>query len=202
MTYHHGDARAALIAAAGEWLEEVGAAGLSLRGVAERAGLSRQAPYNHFADKEAMLAVLAAQGFERLAAAVRAASGWRAGVAALAAAGEAYIGFAQARPALFRLMFARELVDIARFPEAAAAAGDALAALTQVVAGLCPAARVADVSLAAWSIVHGYATLTNEAGIEPPARRTARARQFAEIVAASARTAADGTNTRSREHGA
>ncbi|PXA97144.1 TetR family transcriptional regulator, partial [Nostoc sp. 3335mG] len=54
MAYHHGDARAVLIAAAGEWLEEVGAAGLSLRGVAERAGLSRQAPYNHFADKEAM----------------------------------------------------------------------------------------------------------------------------------------------------
>lgn len=68
--YHHGDARNALITAAGELLETVGAAGLSLRQVAERAGLSRQAPYNHFDDKEALLAELARIGFERLAAAV------------------------------------------------------------------------------------------------------------------------------------
>ena len=71
LEYHHGDARNALVAAAGELLERAGAAGLPLRQVAERAALSRQAPYNHFTDKEALLAQLARAGFERLTAALR-----------------------------------------------------------------------------------------------------------------------------------
>lgn len=186
MAYHHGDARAALVLAAGELLEEVGAALVSLRGVAERAGLSRQAPYNHFTDKEAMLAALVTIGFHRLAADLRAAAEGQTSALALASAGEAYIAFAQERPALFRLMFARELVEIAKFPEAAAASADAYAALSVVVATLCPANRVGDLGLAAWCIVHGYATLCNEAGIEAPERRSQRARQFSLIIAASA----------------
>jgi AcrR family transcriptional regulator len=55
-------------------LENVGAAGLSLRQLSERAELSRQAAYNHFVDKQALLAELAVAGFERLMAAVRQAS--------------------------------------------------------------------------------------------------------------------------------
>ncbi len=74
-SYHHGDARNALLTAAGELLEQTGAAGLSLRQVAERAGLSRQAPYNHFADKAALLAELVADGFGRLRDAMSAAEG-------------------------------------------------------------------------------------------------------------------------------
>src|SRR6185437_14498166 len=70
--YHHGDARNALLAAAADLLEEVGAAGLSLRQVAEHAGLSRQAPYNHFENKEALLAELVRDGFDQLAASLAA----------------------------------------------------------------------------------------------------------------------------------
>ena len=64
--YHHGDARNALLRAAAELLEATGAAGLSLRQLSDRAGLSRQASYNHFADKEALLAELVCNGFRRL----------------------------------------------------------------------------------------------------------------------------------------
>ena len=87
---------ACLIQAAAELLESVGAANLSLRGIAERAG------------------------FDRLASQVDAASAHLSGHEALAKAGEAYIAFAQDAPALFRLMFSRELVDKAKFPDAAA----------------------------------------------------------------------------------
>ena len=111
---------ACLIQAAAELLESVGAANLSLRGIAERAGLSRQAPYTHFADKEPLLATLVVTGFDRLASQVDAASAHLSGHEALAKAGEAYIAFAQDAPALFRLMFSRELVDKAKFPDAAA----------------------------------------------------------------------------------
>lgn len=179
--YHHGDARNALVAAAGELLEGVGAAGLSLRQVAERAGLSRQAPYNHFADKEALLADLARAGFERLTIALHEAMTDSTGEIALAAVGDAYIAFAQGSPALFRLMFSRELVDLSRFPEAATAAASSFGALVRVVATIVSEDAVADRSLAAWCIVHGYATLCIETGLEPVSERSKRAREFARL---------------------
>lgn len=185
--YHHGDARNALLSAASGLLEKVGAAGLSLRQVAERAGLSRQAPYNHFENKEALLAELARQGFEQLAASLSAGGDPKARNA-LERAGDAYIRQAQQAPALFRLMFSRELVDLSRFPAAAQAGGDAFDKLNEIVAAFAPADQVRELALAAWSLVHGYATLCVEVGLEPDARRGARARLFARIIRRAAGT--------------
>src|SRR5690606_2213787 len=64
--YHHGDLRATLLREAALLLREQGVEGLSLRRLAERAGVSRTAPYHHFADKNALLCALAEQGFRRL----------------------------------------------------------------------------------------------------------------------------------------
>lgn len=183
--YHHGDARNALLGAASDLLEKVGAAGLSLRQVAERAGLSRQAPYNHFENKEALLAELARQGFERLAASLAAGADPKA-KSALERAADAYIRHAQQAPALFRLMFSRELVDLARFPAAARAGSNAFEKLNEIVAAFTPPERVRDLALAAWSLVHGYATLCIEVALEPDARRAARARLFARIIQSAA----------------
>ena len=183
--YHHGDARQALIAAASELLETLGAAGLSLRQLAERAGLSRQAPYNHFADKEALLAELVRIGFERLSRELQEATGDSSGEAALAVAAEAYIAFARQSPALFRLMFSRELVDRSRFPDAQAAAEATFSELAKVITTIVPAEQVEDSALAAWCIVHGYATLCNETELEPASQRKVRATQFAHLFAAS-----------------
>jgi AcrR family transcriptional regulator len=179
--YHHGDARNALLAAANALLEREGAAGLSLRKVAERARLSRQAPYNHFRDKEALLAELVREGFGQLRDSVHLA-GQSAGAEGLAAAADAYIAFAQAKPALFRLMFSRELVDLSKFPEAAEAGAAAFLQLTAVVARFAKPDRVNDLSLAAWSLVHGYSMLCIESHLEPSERRSQRARLFAHII--------------------
>jgi AcrR family transcriptional regulator len=178
--YHHGNAREALLAAATDLLESEGAAGLSLRQVAERARLSRQAPYNHFADKETLMAELVRAAFDRLCAAVTDASGQGADALALAAA--AYIQFAQDSPAAFRLMFSRDMVDLSKFPDAKAAAVRAFGSLSTIVAGFAPANLVADLSLAAWSLVHGYATLCIEAKLEPDERRSERAHLFARLI--------------------
>lgn len=185
--HHHGNAREALIQAATELLETTGAANLSLRGIAERAGLSRQAPYNHFTDKEALLAALVVVGFERMADEIGLASSGLGGEMALARAGEAYIAFAQSAPALFRLMFACELVNQTRFPDAAAAGAKAFAVMVGVVRTIVPQGRVDEISLAAWCIVHGYATLCIEIGLEPSDRRTERAQQFVRLIVASTR---------------
>lgn len=183
--YHHGNARNALLAAAADLLEKVGAAGLSLRQLAEHAGLSRQAPYNHFDNKEALLAELVRDGFDQLAKSLATGRDPKSRNA-LARAADAYICRAQEAPALFRLMFSQELVDLSRFPPAARAGAAAFDELKQIVAAFAPADRVGELSLAAWSLVHGYATLCIEIALEPVGRRAERAELFAHIIRAAA----------------
>jgi AcrR family transcriptional regulator len=182
-TYHHGDARNALLRAAAELLETTGAAGLSLRQLAERAGLSRQAPYNHFADKEALLAELVRDGFEKLGQNTATAGYSDASPAVrLERVGEGYIAFAQNAPALFRLMFSKEIVDLSRHPAAQAAAAACFQRLAEVVGGVAEPDTTADLALASWSIVHGYATLCIEMGLETPDKRHSRAKLFANLI--------------------
>jgi AcrR family transcriptional regulator len=107
-TYHHGDLRAALIAATATEIERIGYENLSLRELAASLGVSRAAPYRHFADRRALLAALAADGFDRLAAIYRGAAG-KTPETRLTASGRAYLAFAAERPQLFRLMFASDL---------------------------------------------------------------------------------------------
>src|SRR5258706_77678 len=78
-TYHHGDLPAALLRAAGRTLEKRGIGALSLRDTARQAGVSHNAPYRHFSDREALLAALAAEGFAMLGERLRGAHGSVAG---------------------------------------------------------------------------------------------------------------------------
>src|ERR1700678_2436701 len=64
--YHHGDLRRSLIDAGCAMLSEEQNWNFSLREVARRAGVSHNAPYNHFADKHDLLAAIAATGFQEL----------------------------------------------------------------------------------------------------------------------------------------
>lgn len=152
--YHHGDLRRVLLRAAVTALDEVGPAALSLRDLARRAGVSHAAPAHHFGDKAGLLTALAVEGFDLLAEALRAAGG------DLLDAGVAYVRFAVDHRAHFEVMFRPELYrpDDAAVVAARARAG---AELRAGVGGRStgPAEeREADV-LAAWSIVHGFATL-------------------------------------------
>ncbi len=110
--------------------------------------------------------------------------------AELERAADAYIRRAQEAPALFRLMFSRELVNLSRFP-AAAASGRAFDELTAIVAVFAPPGQVRDLALAAWSLVHGYATLCIEVGLESDSRRAARARLFARVIRSAAEPRVD-----------
>jgi AcrR family transcriptional regulator len=113
LTYHHGDLRAALMTAAAAEIERIGHENLSLRELAASLGVSRAAPYRHFADRRALLAALAAQGFDVLAARYREAGGTgKTPRARLNASGRAYLAFADERPQLFRLMFASDLFNV------------------------------------------------------------------------------------------
>ena len=64
--YHHGNLRQSLLEASIKLLDNEGFDALSLRRLAEEVGVSRQAPYHHFRDKQALLAAIGEEGFSRL----------------------------------------------------------------------------------------------------------------------------------------
>ena len=164
--YHHGALRGALVEAGLAILAEGGdPAALSLREAARRAGVSAMAPYRHFPDKEALLAAVAEVGFERLAAALGAADAGADGLAALVAQGHAYVGFALAEPALFRLMFGPTFAKAdpsAKEGESATA----FAVLAERVAALASPAEREFVALHCWAVVHGLASLALDGKID------------------------------------
>ena len=163
--YHHGDLPRALLEAAVEAIEEVGPAALSLRDLARRAGVSHAAPAHHFGDKAGLLTAVAADGFRRLAATLGEA--YRA-TGSFLEVGVAYVRFAVTHRAHFEVMFRPELYRT-EDPELVQAQDAARAMLYP------PAAEVTDspdgddvrAGVAAWSLVHGLATLWLNQNLPP-----------------------------------
>ena len=162
--YHHGHLREALLQAAIQLIAEVGPAGFTLREVARRAGVSHNAPYRHFADREELLAAVAAQGFRELdEAMLNAVSHQRSSVARLKRAGLAYVEFALRWPEHFTVMF-DAAVSEHKTPDSAQAAEQAFGTLLGLVKscqdeGRLPSGEVHQFALLAWSMVHGVAKL-------------------------------------------
>src|SRR6201996_1254631 len=106
--YHHGNLRAALLAAAETTLREQGPDQVSLRALAREAGVSHGAPRRHFPDRQALLDALAEVGFDRLGSELRPAVAAAGGEFAprLRAPGRASVRFATRDAALLALMFA------------------------------------------------------------------------------------------------
>jgi AcrR family transcriptional regulator len=155
--YHHGDLRAACLRAAMEMLVEGGTAALSLRAVARRAGVSSAAPYRHYADREALIAAVAAVGYRELAGYLAAAHPAPSSPDELADVAVAYVQFALDRPALFRVMFAEpcDSGDSERAAATAAITGYVRAIVRQSFPGADPDAM----ATAVWALVHGLAFL-------------------------------------------
>jgi AcrR family transcriptional regulator len=156
--YHHGDLRSALIEAGLKALETTEIADLSLRQLAREVGVSATAVYRHFPDKQALLKALANAGIEQLGRYQQTAADAAAGSAeAFGATGRAYVRFALANPALFRLIFSH--LD----PLGETVFGDSLAArllqekAIQAVGN--DQAQAQRLMVQAWAVVHGLAML-------------------------------------------
>lgn len=156
--YHHGDLRAALLAAAEAELAEHGMEGFSLRQVARRAGVSHAAPAHHFGDAKGLLTALAAEGFRQFLAAqaAREAQADPDPASQLVAAGLGYVDFAQSRPALFRLLWQSERPDFADGELGGAARAAFQHLIDQVAAA---GGRSTADEAAAWAMAHGVADL-------------------------------------------
>ncbi|MEU8717692.1 TetR/AcrR family transcriptional regulator [Streptomyces sp. NPDC048663] len=177
-TYHHGDLRAACLRAARELLEEDGSAGLSLRAVARRAGVSATAPYRHYADRDALVSAVAAQGYRELAGHLLAAHPSPTTPDELAAVAVAYVRFALDHPALFRAMFAEPCDPDSEERVTATAAISAY--VHGIVRGAFPDADADALSTTVWALVHGLAFLHLDGKLDASAP---------ELVAAQVRAA-------------
>ncbi|MFE5733639.1 TetR/AcrR family transcriptional regulator [Streptomyces sp. NPDC056528] len=156
--YHHGDLRAACLRAARELLEEDGSAALSLRAVARRAGVSPTAPYRHYADREALVSAVAAEGYRELTEHLKTAHPAPSTPEDLAAVATAYVRFALEHPAMFRAMFAEPCDPTS---EERVAATAAISAYVQgIVRDAFPGAEdTGALSTTVWALVHGLAFL-------------------------------------------
>lgn len=157
--YHHGDLRRALVAHAVEAITELGTSATSVREVARRAGVTHSAAAYHFGSRAGLLTAVATEGYRLLGEALGDAQ--RRG--SFLEVGVAYVEFALAHPAHFDVMYQPGLYDAGdpdlREAKAATATllyGSADADAEQVAAGV-----------AAWSIVHGLATLWRNGNVPP-----------------------------------
>lgn len=154
--------------------------------MARAAGVSQAAPYHHFADKEALLAAIAAEGFRALSRAMREAAGAATPQDHLEGLGAGYVRFAHANPELFRLMQGPYFRLAGRDDALAAAAGEGYGLLEAGVRACMPGRDDAEIDLAckaAWALVHGAAMLIvdrridvggDDAAVEHFARAIAR----------------------------
>jgi AcrR family transcriptional regulator len=184
------DAAIALVADGGE-------DALTLRALGERCGLSRQAPYRHFEDKDSLLRAMAAGGFRELTVWMGDAAGPRVGAGAgggggagLRRAMHAYVDWALANPAWYRLTFQNRAVTPASKrvdPELTEAAHGLLALVSELVVaaqrtGKMPPGPPKALVGVLWSTLHGAIDLAL-AGHAKPELGTATPHQVVDRLA-------------------
>ncbi len=164
-TYHHGDLPRAIREASLELLAEVGPEGFTLREAARRVGVNHRAVYRHFADKRALLASIAEEGYHGLASEIRATLEpvpETDAVGRLVALAHGYVRFARRAPARYQVMFGPRLNVDERFPALEVAIREALLLVLRELERAAPEASSTarrDAGIALWSAVHGLSSL-------------------------------------------
>jgi len=164
--YHHGNLRLALINAGQQLLIEKGITGLSLRETAKTAGVSHTAPYRHFKDKDMLLAAIAESGFETLAEALQNASESYPSdpEKQLTEAAVAYVKLAITRIEMHQLMFGSILNEDSMSESMLEKKQMTFNTLFKIIEhgqkrNIYLKAETHELTVAAWSIMHGYALL-------------------------------------------
>jgi AcrR family transcriptional regulator len=164
--YHHGDLRRAVLDAALEVIATSGPGAVSLRDLARRAGVSHAAPAHHFKDKAGLLTAIAVEGNELLAVSLT--EGLTEDPNDLRGLGVRYVRFALDHPAHFEVMFRPDLYH-QDAPEVVAARGRPAQLLRGAVDALSAERQGPDAELArlaAWSLAHGFVTLSRGGNLE------------------------------------
>ena len=170
--YHHGDLKNALIKAGVEILSKEGIEGLSLRKVAQRAGVSHSAPYSHFPDKQSLIAAISTEGFHQLDNELDAviAAYPKNSKRQLQQGALAYVQFALNHTDTFKIMFSGVLEKEKEYPAFVAISHKTFQRVVDVVracqdAGLLRSTSPEMMAVAVWGQVHGIISLALEGQI-------------------------------------
>lgn len=172
-TYHHGDLRRALVDEGLRLARSGGPSALSLREVTRAAGVSPNAAYRHFADRDDLVRAVASESqlalaraiSDRVAAAPAGLAGDAASIERLRRVGLAYIDFARAEPGWFALAF---FTQDSQASEGIVTLGDEIVAPFRLLmdtldamvdAGALAPERRPLAEWACWSAVHGFADI-------------------------------------------
>jgi AcrR family transcriptional regulator len=171
-SYHHGDLKNALIQAGVEILSREGLEGLSLRKVAQRAGVSHNAPYSHFPDKQSLIAAISTEGFKQLY------EGLDAAISSypddpkrqLQEGAWAYVQFAMDNTDTFKIMFSGVLEKEKEYPAFVKISHKTFERVVDVVhacqeAGLLRSTPAEIMAVAVWGQIHGIISLMLEGQI-------------------------------------
>lgn len=171
--YHHGDLRTALIEAGMDLTRTGGPEALTIREATRRVGVSPNAAYRHFVDREALLGAVATAIQHRMAARMKGSSRRRGAEDQLRAVGLGYIKFALDEPGWFTVAFFSADPIVLNDETASAppylALVDALDAM--VDAGELSAGQRKGAEWPCWSAVHGFAELALRGPLRHAPRR-------------------------------
>lgn len=165
-TYHHGDLKNALIKAGVEILSKEGIDGLSLRKVAQHAGVSHNAPYSHFPDKQSLIAAISTEGFKRLYEQLDnvVASYSSDPKKQLHEAALAYVRFAMDHVDTFKIMFSDAIEKEKEYPAFVEISQKTFQRVVDIVqacqdVGIVRSAPADIMAVAVWGQVHGIVSL-------------------------------------------
>ena len=162
-TYHHGDLRTALILAAREALKTSAVEPITIKSLASRLGVSQPALYRHFDDRDALLAAVAVDGFDRLRSMLIAVRETEPKEIALKRLCRSYIEFGTENAGVYRLMFSRRSLAAREGNNPLSVAADAcFEILSDHVRQRVGSSQATMKALSTWATLHGLVILETE----------------------------------------
>lgn len=168
--YHHGNLRRALLDAALELAQRHGPERVSVREAARLIGVSPGAPFRHFPNRRALMTALAEEAGERLRIEVRKAMGAREAspLQRLRSLGRGYLQWAMRHPSHFKIVSARDQIDLEGSVALRTSIGDVRALTEQTLAEaqqggeVAAAHQVAALALLSRATVYGLARMQQD----------------------------------------
>jgi AcrR family transcriptional regulator len=182
-TYHHGDLRDALVQAALQEAELGGPEAVSISALAKKLGVSQPAPYKHFADREALLAAVAAEAFRQFMATLRAAIAKPSKRSKLSRFVHAAVDFGLRRNGIYHLMFATRIIASApKSSELHGVARETFRLLVEVLEAPAVGFLRERSALKIWAALHGVVMLAEQGLLTGEVAQTSRDQLVEEIV--------------------